>query len=129
MIASHGAEHCQRQHHLQGRHCRAVQGGGDQQQKCPGYQQADSNAGHRSRVSTRYRDRIQKAESMVRRYGAWAIFIGRFIPAIRSLIPAALGISGFDRLRYSLLDVLACGLWSAALGLIVVALHAGVLAR
>jgi membrane-associated protein len=82
---------------------------------------------HGSRLSLRYRQRIHKAEAMVRRHGAWAIFIGRFIPAIRSLIPAALGISDFDRLRYSILDALACALWATALAGLVLALDAGFL--
>ena len=53
---------------------------------------------------------------MIRRHGPIAIFIGCFIPAIRSLVPALLGISQFNRLRYSLLDAGACFLWALALG-------------
>lgn len=80
---------------------------------------------HHLRFAARHRSKIERAESLIRRGGAWALFIGRFIPAIRSLIPAALGVSGFDRLRYSLLDIAACALWAAALGGIVWALDAG----
>ncbi|MFN3164417.1 MAG: DedA family protein [Pseudohongiellaceae bacterium] len=80
---------------------------------------------HHLRLAEKHRDRLARAESMIRRQGSWAIFIGRFIPAIRSLIPAALGISGFDRIRYSLLDAIACCLWASALGGIVWALDAG----
>jgi membrane-associated protein len=54
-----------------------------------------------------------------------AVFIGRFVPAIRSLIPATMGISGFDGRRYLLLDALACALWSTALGAIVLGLDFG----
>ena len=81
---------------------------------------------HHTRIAIRYRDKVEKAEKLIRRYGAWVIFIGRFIPAIRSLIPAALGVSGFKRLRFSLLDILACALWSIALAIIVVSLDAAV---
>ena len=49
--------------------------------------------------------------------------IGRFVPAIRSLIPAALGISGFRRLHYSLTDLTACAIWASALLLIVVGIE------
>ena len=73
---------------------------------------------HQTRPVTRYRESLMRAESMIRRRGGWAIFIGRFIPAIRSLIPAMLGISGFPLLRYVLLDVMACVLWALALGVI-----------
>ena len=66
----------------------------------------------------RHRARLDRAKDMIRRRGAGAILIGRFIPAIRSLIPAALGIGGFDRLRYSLVDLVACSLWAGGLALI-----------
>lgn len=74
---------------------------------------------HHSKWAKRYQDRLQKAESLVRRFGVFAIFIGRFVPAIRSIIPALLGVSGFDRKLYSLLDLAACLLWAIALVLIV----------
>ncbi len=74
---------------------------------------------HHLGVVQRHGQRLAQAETLVRRYGAYAIFIGRFIPAIRSLIPAMLGISAFARLRYTLLDLAACLLWALALGAIV----------
>jgi membrane-associated protein len=68
----------------------------------------------------RYQKSLNSCEDLLRRYGALAIFIGRFIPAIRSLLPALIGTSGFNRLHYSLFDLLACLLWSLALGAIIV---------
>jgi membrane-associated protein len=44
--------------------------------------------------------------------------IGRFIPAIRSIIPALTGISGFGRLRYTVFDTVACLAWVGGLALI-----------
>lgn len=72
----------------------------------------------RSGFANRHRQRLERAEAMIFRYGPYAIFIGRFIPAVRSLVPALLGMSLFSRRRYSLLDGSACLLWSAGLGLI-----------
>ena len=78
---------------------------------------------HHLKLVQRHRDKWERTEAMVRRFGPWAIFIGRFIPAIRSLVPAVLGISGFARLRYSLLDMAACSLWALALAGIVLGAH------
>ena len=64
-----------------------------------------------------------KAEQLINYYGPFAVFIGRFIPGIRSIIPALLGISGFAKIKYSVLDSLACLLWSLALAAIVVGLE------
>lgn len=73
---------------------------------------------HHWKLVQRHASKIARAEALIQKRGAWAILIGRFIPAIRSLIPATLGISGFDRLRYSLVDLCACALWAVGLGLI-----------
>ncbi len=75
---------------------------------------------HETRFADRHQRRIHRAQNMIRRHGAWTILIGRFIPAIRSLIPAMIGISGFNRTRYSVIDGIACVLWSAGLGVILV---------
>ena len=66
----------------------------------------------------RHLDKWQRTEDLVRRYGPWAIFVGRFIPAIRSLVPAMVGITDFPRWRYTPLDLAACSL--LALGLVVI---------
>jgi len=71
-----------------------------------------------SRVVQRNLNKWQRTEDLVRRYGPWAIFVGRFIPAIRSLVPAMVGITDFPRWRYTPLDLAACSLW--ALGLVVI---------
>lgn len=81
---------------------------------------------HHSKWAKEHKGKLDKAEALVRRYGAFAIFIGRFVPAVRSIIPALIGISGFDRRRYSLLDIAACLLWSAALSLIVMGIDVAV---
>lgn len=70
---------------------------------------------HQFRFAQRYQKQIERGERLVLRHGPGTIFIGRFIPAIRSLLPAMLGISGFAPARYSLLDTIACALWSIAL--------------
>lgn len=73
---------------------------------------------HRSTLGQRYADRIERGEAFIRRWGWGAIIIGRFIPALRSIIPAMSGVARFPRLRYTLFDFLACGLWAGGLALI-----------
>ena len=68
-----------------------------------------------SSLGQRYRSQILRAEGFVRKYGGAAIVIGRFIPALRSILPAVVGVSGYSRLRYSIIDCLACLTWVIAL--------------
>lgn len=63
---------------------------------------------------------LLRAEQLIIKYGAFAIFIGRLVPAIRSLVPAMLGISGFGRGHFTLLNFGACLIWSLGLGAIIV---------
>lgn len=75
------------------------------------------------RIIRRNPARWERTEAMVRRFGPWAIFIGRFIPAIRSLVPAMMGVTQFERTRYTLLDIAACSLWALGLVAIVQGAH------
>ena len=70
----------------------------------------------------KYQSNVARAENIIQRHGGLAIFLGRFVPAIRSLIPVLVGISGLHRLRYSTLDALACLLWTLTLALILIGL-------
>ena len=78
---------------------------------------------HGWRIIRRNQQRWERTEAMVRRFGPWAIFIGRFIPAIRSLVPAMMGITEFERARYTMFDVMACSLWALGLVAIVQGAH------
>ena len=80
-----------------------------------------------STVGRRYRDQLLRAEAMVRRFGGMAIFIGRFIPALRSILPAVVGVSAYPRLRYSIIDGLACATWVVALAFLVMGIDVLVL--
>ena len=78
---------------------------------------------HQLRFADKYKVSILRSENLIRRYGGAAIFIGRFIPAIRSVIPALIGISDFDRLKFSLIDALACFCWALALAAILLGIN------
>ena len=75
---------------------------------------------HQIGIIKKYQANVEKAEGIIRRYGNAAIFIGRFIPAILSIIPALVGVSGIERLRYSFIDALACICWVLALAAILI---------
>lgn len=66
----------------------------------------------------RQRHRLAKGEALIKRHGIGAVAIGRFTPAIRSLVPLLIGMSGIKASRYSLIDIATCALWSVALALL-----------
>ena len=71
---------------------------------------------HSSRFAKKHQERIKRAEALFQKNGAAAIVIGRLVPAIRSITPLFTGISGLSRSRFSLVDLLACLIWTAGLG-------------
>ncbi len=78
---------------------------------------------HELPIVRRNQNKWDRTEALVRRFGPGAILIGRFVPAIRSLVPAMMGISEFPRARYTAYDLLACSLWATALAGIVWGAH------
>lgn len=77
---------------------------------------------HQTRLALRRKAMLDKAETMLRNHGEFAIIFGRLMTAIRSLIPMLTGVSGMSRWRYSMYDILACAIWTSGLGLLVVGL-------
>ena len=55
--------------------------------------------------------RIGRAERWFARYGAWAVFIGRLTPLVRSFISIPAGLFGEPLGRYVLLTTIASAIW------------------
>jgi membrane protein DedA with SNARE-associated domain len=77
---------------------------------------------HHTAFAKKQAVRLQKGEAFILKYGAAAIIVGRLMTAVRSLVPMMVGISGTDRVKFTLIDILACAIWCAGLGLLVVGL-------
>ena len=63
---------------------------------------------------------IAKSEAFILKFGTLSVLGGRLIPAVRSLVPMMIGISGTSRLKFTLVDLAACAIWITGLGLLVV---------
>jgi len=78
---------------------------------------------HSTSFAVKRADQLNKAERFIAKYGAAAIIVGRLMTAVRSLVPALVGVSGIDRIKFTLIDLLACAIWSAGLGLLVIGIE------
>ncbi|MDA9653034.1 VTT domain-containing protein [Pseudomonadota bacterium] len=63
---------------------------------------------------------IQRTQKFLNRFGPYTVVIGRFIPAIRPLVPFLLGITDLELKRFYIADIIACLAWAFALALLVV---------
>ena len=57
---------------------------------------------------------LERAEAWFARHGSSAVFFGRFIPVLRSLVSVPAGIERMPRSRFVLLTALGSGAWNAA---------------
>jgi membrane protein DedA with SNARE-associated domain len=63
---------------------------------------------------------LARIEYLYARHGAWAIFVSRFIPGVRAVVPPFAGVAGVGAVRALAPVALASGLWYGALTCIAV---------
>ncbi|MBY5163497.1 DedA family protein [Salsipaludibacter albus] len=56
---------------------------------------------------------LDRATSWFDRHGNTAVFTGRFVPLVRSLVSLPAGTQGMGRLRFGVLTALGSGIWNA----------------
>lgn len=75
---------------------------------------------HQTSFAIKREKTLKKAEKTIAKFGVFAIFIGRFVTPIRSIVPLVTGVSGMARARYTAFDFIACASWTVCLGVLVV---------
>ena len=75
---------------------------------------------HQTAFAQKRKSEIAKSEAFILKFGTLSVLGGRLIPAVRSLVPMMIGISGTSRLKFTLVDLAACAIWITGLGLLVV---------
>lgn len=64
-------------------------------------------------VSKVGRQHWDKASELLRRRGAWAVFVARFMPVVRTLVPASAGASKLEYRRFLPASIAGAVCWSA----------------
>lgn len=72
-----------------------------------------------TKVVSKRKKVITRAQKFLDRTGSYTVIMGRFIPAIRPIVPFLLGISDLKILRFYIADLIACICWGLALGFLV----------
>ncbi|HEX9582580.1 MAG TPA: DedA family protein [Gemmatimonadales bacterium] len=62
--------------------------------------------------------RLDRLERLYREHGAWGIFLSRFIPGVRAVVPPFAGIAGLGAWRAIVPMAVASGLWYGLLTLL-----------
>ena len=62
---------------------------------------------------------ITRAQKFLEKTGPYTVILGRFIPAVRPIVPFLLGVSDLKLVRFYIADLIACIFWGIALGFLV----------
>ena len=63
---------------------------------------------------SRYTSLLDKGERYFARHGGKSVFIGRFIPGVKAVVPGVAGIVGMNPARFAVINVVSAFVWSAA---------------
>lgn len=70
---------------------------------------------HRMWPLNRHPDMVRKAEEFTRRYGVWAIFLGRFFGPARAFVPLVAGIFEMPRVLFQAANIASAMVWGFVL--------------
>ncbi|WP_087017087.1 DedA family protein [Thaumasiovibrio subtropicus] len=62
-------------------------------------------------------DVLPRAKTLFENHGTFAMFIARFIPFVRALVPMLMGASEVSRRRFAIVSFVSAFLWSMCLGI------------
>ncbi|MEO1958934.1 MAG: DedA family protein [Nautiliaceae bacterium] len=60
-----------------------------------------------------HRRKFAKVKILLRKYGAWIIFIQRFMYGMRTIIPMAIGASGYDPKKFAIINLISAFIWAS----------------
>lgn len=63
---------------------------------------------------SRYTALVVKGEAFFERHGAKSVFVGRFIPGVKAVVPGIAGMMGMSATRFSIINVVSALVWTAA---------------
>ena len=63
---------------------------------------------------SRYSYLMDRGEAFFREHGGKSIFIGRFVPGVKSVVPGIAGMVGMNAMRFTIINVVSAIFWTAA---------------
>ncbi|NPA55103.1 MAG: DedA family protein [Epsilonproteobacteria bacterium] len=60
-----------------------------------------------------HKRKFAKARLLLRKYGMWLIFVQRFLYGLRTIIPIAIGVSGYDNKKFAIVNFFSAFIWAS----------------
>ncbi len=65
----------------------------------------------------KHRRKLALSHMLMKKHGNWIIFMQKFVYGIKTLIPLAIGLTKYDFIRFSVLNLFAALLWTLVVGI------------
>lgn len=65
----------------------------------------------------KHRRKLALSHMLMKKHGNWIIFMQKFVYGIKTLIPLAIGLTKYDFMKFSILNLLASILWAFVVGI------------
>jgi len=72
-----------------------------------------NNKSYVHREFEQHRRKFARTRLLLRKYGMWLIFFQRFIYGMRSIIPLAVGLSGYDKKKFAIINFFSAFVWAS----------------
>lgn len=63
---------------------------------------------------SRYPDLVKRSEAFFARHGDWSVFLARFTPGVRALVPLLAGVLGMRPARFYVVNIASALIWAPA---------------
>jgi len=77
------------------------------------YYVGKNNKSYVHREFEQHRRKFARARLMLRKYGIGLIFVQRFIYGMRTIIPIAIGVSGYDKKKFAIINFFSAFIWAS----------------
>ncbi len=64
----------------------------------------------------KHRRKLALSHLLMKKYGSWIILMQKFVYGIKTLIPLAIGLTKYDFMKFSILNLLSAGVWTLVVG-------------
>ena len=60
-----------------------------------------------------HKRKFARARLLIKKFGAWVIFLQRFIYGMRTIIPMTIGLSGYDPKKFAIINFFSAIVWAS----------------
>jgi len=65
----------------------------------------------------KHRRKLAYSHLLMKKYGAWVIFLQKYIYGVKTLVPIAIGLTRYNAVKFGILNFAAAVVWALIIGI------------